>query len=59
MSGKEKLFAALCGVDEELLERSERGAGSPVRWLGWGMACLLYTSPRPRDRSRYPMPWSA
>ena len=38
MSGKEKLFAALCGVDEELLERSERGAGSPVRWLGWGMA---------------------
>lgn len=38
MNGKEKLFAALSGVDEELLERSERGAGSPVRWLGWGMA---------------------
>ena len=37
MNGKEKLFAALSGV-EELLERSERGAGSPVRWLGWGMA---------------------
>ena len=42
MSGKEKLFAALCGVDEELLERSERGAGSPVRWLGWGMALAAW-----------------
>ena len=38
MSGREKLFAALSGVGEDLLERSEKGAARPNRWLGWGMA---------------------
>lgn len=38
MSGGEKLFAALSGVDEELLERCERGTGSRRRWLRWGAA---------------------
>ena len=28
-------------------------------WLGLGMACLLYTSPSPRDRTRSRMPSSA
>ena len=27
--------------------------------LGWVMICLLYTSPSPRDRTRYRMPSSA
>src|SRR5665811_2529071 len=29
------------------------------RWLDWKTACLLYTSPSPRDRTRSRMPSSA
>ena len=28
-------------------------------WFVWGMVCLLYTSPSPRDRTRSRMPSSA
>lgn len=39
MSGQERLFAALSGVDEMLLERSERrGRSRKNLWLGWGAA---------------------
>lgn len=42
MSGQERLFAALGGVDEELLERSERGR-RPRRglWIAAGLAACL------------------
>lgn len=38
MSGQERIFSALSGVDEALLERSEKRAKHPARWLGWGAA---------------------
>lgn len=38
MSSAERLFAALSGVDEDLLEQSEKRTKRPARWLGWGMA---------------------
>ena len=38
MSGQERIFAALSGVDEELLERSEKRAKRPARSLSWGAA---------------------
>ena len=37
-----------------LREGAEPGAG-----LAWSKACLLYTSPSPRDRTRSRMPSSA
>ena len=36
-----------------------RHAGTAIRLLAGVMACLLYTSPSPRDRTRYRMPPSA
>lgn len=44
MRKEERIFAALSGIDEDLLERSERRAAHPNRWLAWGAAlaaCLL------------------
>ena len=37
----------------------EFGAGMAGPWIGRFMACLLYTSPSPRDRTRSRMPSSA
>lgn len=38
MRKDERLFAALSGVDEELLERSERRTHGAGRWMAWGAA---------------------
>lgn len=38
MRKDERLFAALSGVDEELLERSERRKAGAGRWIAWGAA---------------------
>lgn len=39
MSGQERLFRAIGGVDEALLARSEKRTGRRAkRWLGWGTA---------------------
>lgn len=62
MSGQERLFAALSGVDEMLLERSERrGRSRKNLWLGWGAAlaaCLtlavLAWTALPRSSDAHP-----
>lgn len=44
MRKEERLFAALSGVDEELLERSEKRRSGAGRWIAWGAAlaaCLV------------------
>lgn len=38
MRKEERLFAALSGVDDELLERSERRRSGVGRWIAWGAA---------------------
>ena len=38
MRKEERLFAALSGVDEELLARSERKKSGGRRWIAWGAA---------------------
>ncbi len=68
MSGEERLFDAIGGVDEPLLERSERRIRRRP-WLGWGIglaACLLAVlavramlpGPAAPDRSA-DRPWTA
>lgn len=38
MRKEERLFTALSGVDDELLERSERRKSGAGRWIAWGAA---------------------
>ena len=51
-SVKKPLIANLCGFFLVMF-------ATAVVFLGQGIACLLYTSPSPRDRTRSRMPSSA
>ena len=55
------LFEWSTNIPFRFLDRHKKGSGDghPVLLLPGFMACLLYTSPSPRDRTRSRMPSSA
>ena len=52
-------FAATLGIYIDLLSRDEHHRRITSSLFTWVPACLLYTSPSPRDRSLSRMPSSA
>ena len=55
LSSQGRIYLALPSQPEQLTSESLRvGEKMALRW-----PCLLYTSPSPRDRTRYRMPSSA
>ena len=56
-----KAYPCFCTKDElEEMKARQEAEGVPTRYDGtWRDACLLYTSPSPRDRQKSRMPSSA